>query len=210
MTAPDALNQGRESFRHQAWGDAYAKLSAVANEVPLALDDLESLSMAAYLTGRERESVDALARAYQECAQVGEPARAARCAFWLGFILLSRGEMAQGGGWLARARGHLDPEGPEVAEHGYLLIPEGLQSLDAGDAAAGLAAFSRVFELGERFRDPDLLALGRLGRGTASIRVGRVPEGLSVLDEAMVAVTAGEVSPIVAGIVYCAVIEACH
>jgi DNA-binding NarL/FixJ family response regulator len=210
MTAPDALNQGRESFRHQAWGDAYAKLSAVANEVPLALDDLERLSTAAYLTGRDQESTDALARAYQECAQVGDHVRAARCAFWLGFMLVSRGEMAQGGGWLARARGQLDSEGPEVAEHGYLLIPEGLQSLDAGDAAAGLAAFSRVFELGERFRDPDLVVLGRLGRGVASIHLTRTADGVSLLDEAMVAVTAGEVSPIVAGIVYCAVIEACH
>jgi DNA-binding CsgD family transcriptional regulator len=210
MTVPDALHQGRESFRQQAWGDAYAQLSIAANDMSLELGDLECLSMAAYLTGREQESVDVLARAYHECARVGDPARAARCAFWLGFMLVSRGEMAQGGGWLARARGHLAPGGPEVAEHGYLLIPEGLQSLEAGDAAAAVAAFSRVFELGERFRDPDLLVLGRLGRGTASIRLGRLPEGRSLLDEAMVAVTAGEVSPIVAGIVYCAVIEACH
>jgi tetratricopeptide (TPR) repeat protein len=210
MTELDALNQGRESFRRQAWGDAYAQLSAAANEMPLTLDDLECLSRAAYLTGRDQDSVEALASAYQECAQGGDPARAARCAFWLGFMLVSRGDMAQGGGWLARAHGHLDPEGPEIPEHGYLLIPEGLQSLEAGDAAGALAVFSRVFDLGERFSDPDLLALGRLGRGTASIRLARVPEGLSLLDEAMVAVTTGEVSPIVAGIVYCAVIEACR
>mgnify|MGYP005819211671 CR=1 FL=1 len=210
MTEPDVLNQGRESFRRHAWGDAYAQLSAAAREMPLALDDLECLSMAAYLTGRDQDSVDALARAYQACAQGGDPARAARCAFWLGFMLVSRGEVAQGGGWLARARSQLDPEGPETAEHGYLLIPEGLQSLEAGEPAAALAAFNRVFALGEHFRDPDLLVLGRLGRGIASTRLGLIPDGVSLLDEAMVAVTAGEVSPIVAGIVYCAVIEACH
>src|SRR5690606_39308049 len=79
-----------------------------------------------------------------------------------------------------------------------------------GDPTAAMAAFSRAFALGERFRDPDLLVLGRLGRGIASIRLGRVPDGMSLLDEAMVAVTADEVSPLVAGIVYCAVIEACH
>ena len=39
---------------------------------------------------------------------------------------------------------------------------------------------------------------------------GRVPEGLALLDEAMVGISAGEVSPIIAGMVYCSMIEACQ
>jgi DNA-binding NarL/FixJ family response regulator len=65
-------------------------------------------------------------------------------------------------------------------------------------------------EFAERFENPDLLALSCLGRGQASIRLGHVSQGVALLDEAMVGVTAQEVSPIVTGIVYCAVIEACQ
>src|SRR5439155_8575974 len=46
--------------------------------------------------------------------------------------------------------------------------------------------------------------------GYALVEQGRVAEGLALLDEAMVAVTAGEVSPIVTGLIYCSVIEACQ
>jgi DNA-binding NarL/FixJ family response regulator len=40
--------------------------------------------------------------------------------------------------------------------------------------------------------------------------LGRVPEGLARLDEAMVGLATGEVSPIMAGQIYCAMIEGCQ
>jgi DNA-binding CsgD family transcriptional regulator len=80
----------------------------------------------------------------------------------------------------------------------------------AGDFAAAAAAAGEAVRIGERFGDRDLFALAIHGQGHMLIKDGRVREGLALLDEGMVAVTAEELSPIVTGIVYCGVILACQ
>ena len=49
-----------------------------------------------------------------------------------------------------------------------------------------------------------------MDQGRYLIRQERVQEGLGKLDEAMVAALAGELSPIVAGLVYCSLIDSCQ
>ena len=85
--------------------------------------NLELAATTAYLGGRVSDAMEGLQRAQQYHARQGDHRRAARCAFWLGFMLLDRGELAQGSGWLARARRLLEHEPPDCAEQGYLLLP---------------------------------------------------------------------------------------
>ena len=75
-----------------------------------------------------------------------------RCAFWLGFGFLERGDQARGGGWLARARRLLDDGQLDCVEQGYLLFPGALQALLEGDAATAGAGFDEVARIGDRFR----------------------------------------------------------
>ncbi|MCH9040182.1 MAG: DNA-binding response regulator [Chloroflexi bacterium] len=210
MNTGDVLERGRESFHRKVWGDAHSLLSTADSQSPLGPEDLNLLAVASFLISRNDDSADMWARAHQEYIRLGNPTRAARCAFWLGLSLLIRGEFAQGGGWIARAHRILDEGQHDCVERGYLLVPDALQILSGGDADAAHDTFLRAGEIGVRFGDPDLVVLSRLGRGQALIRLGKAAEGVTLLDEAMVAVTAGEVSPIPSGIVYCAVILACQ
>jgi ATP/maltotriose-dependent transcriptional regulator MalT len=210
MGTEDLLERGRDAYQRLAWGDAYAQLAAADQQAPLGADDLERLAVVAYLTGREEDAVAALERAHQALLDDAEVARAVRCAFWLGIMLLQGGQHAQGGGWLARARRELDDAGLDCVEQGYLVVPPALQALMAGDGETSLAGFRRAAEVAERFGDPDLVAMSRLGQGQALVELGEAARGVSMLDEAMVVATSGEVSPILAAIVYCGVIVACQ
>jgi len=209
MSRAEVLQQGYDSMRVQAWATAFSQLSAADRESPLDAEDIDRLAMAAQLSGRESESADLLARAHQSYLTAGNIHRAVRCALWLGFRLLFSGELARAGGWLARARRLLDGQS-ECVEHGYLLLPEGLNSIREGDPAAAYETFMRAADIGHRFAEKDLETMALHGQGRALIRLGQRMSGVMLLDEAMVAVTSGEVSPIIAGTVYCSVIESCN
>jgi DNA-binding CsgD family transcriptional regulator len=210
MTADDGLLQARESFDRHAWNDAYGGLSAADGRSPLASEDLERLTIAAHLSGRPDESTANGARAHLEAVREGDVERGVRCAISLGLQMLQRGDMAQAGGWLARAGRLMEETGYDGVERGSFLVPQALQALMSGDPATAFATFEQIAAIGERFDDRDLLTLSRLGRGQSLIAMSDTAHGVPLLDEAMAAVIAGETSPIVSGIVYCAVIEVCY
>jgi DNA-binding NarL/FixJ family response regulator len=204
MAATDAA---RNAFEHQAWAEVHERLCDARQ--PLDAVDLERLAIAAYLLGKDDESVRAWEQAYSAYLAGDNPGRAAECGFWLGLTQLLAGNGARGGGWLARV-GRLVADGElDCAARGYLLLPAGLQLWTSGDSAESFALFAEAGRIAARFADPDLAALARLGQGQASVTRGDTARGVALLDEAMVSVTAGEVSAIPAGIIYCAVIETC-
>src|SRR4029077_3111385 len=112
--------------------------------------------------------------------------------------------------WLARAQKLIDDSHLDCAERGYLLVPIGLECFQTGNTSGARAMFEEATKIGERFGDRDLMAMSRLGWGQALLELGESIQGLALLDEAIVAVTAGEVSPVVAGLVYCGALETCH
>jgi DNA-binding CsgD family transcriptional regulator len=204
------LERGREFYAQRAWMDSYTSLSRADEAAPLGGEDLELLATSASMVGRMDDYLAFLERAHHAHLEAGEELAAARCAFWIGMNLAIRGEIGPAGGWFGRAQRLVEREERDCVEKGYLLVPVAFQHQAMGDYEAAYAAAAGAAETGERFGDADLVAAARHFQGLIRIKQGRVAEGLGLLDEAMVAVTAGEVSPVMTGVVYCGVIACCE
>ena len=207
MGIVEDLQRAREAFERRDWAAAYDQLSGVAD---LAADDLLALGTAAYLVGDDDACIRALQRGYHAAADGGDTLRAVRFAFWLALVFNIRGEQAVGGGWVGRAQRLMAEQPDDVVERGYLLVHEFFRHLGQQDFAGAQRTATAIVEAGRRFSDADLLAHGLMSQGRLLMYSGRVPEGLSLLDEAMVGVATAEVSPVIAGLIYCSMIEACQ
>jgi len=203
----DDVDRGRESYRRQAWAEAYRCFSAADRKTPLPAADLELYALAAALTGRDDDYLALLDRMYQQCLDGGDPIRAARWAFWMGFRLAAQREMGRAGGWLARAQRLVEKS--DCVERGYLLLPTVQRLAAEGKVDDARAAAAEAAALGDRFGDPGLSAFARCMEGRVLLRQGQVAPGLSLLDEAMLAVTGGGVEPVLTGLIYCTAIACC-
>jgi DNA-binding CsgD family transcriptional regulator len=208
VSAGDVLEQGRLAYARRAWLDAYDCLSRADEDDLLLPDDLELLARSAYMVGRDDDYVRCLERAHHGHLDGGEVPAAARCTWWIGHNLLMRGESARAAGWFSRGDRLLDQVGRDCVEHGYLLIPVLLRT--SGDGRAAYSTATEIAAIGERYGDRDLVTIARMGQGHALVLQGRTEEGFRLVDETMVAVITGELSPIVAGIVYCNTITFCQ
>ncbi len=210
MAQNSAIVRGREAFALRRWREAYAQFSAADRKQPLAAEDLGHWATAAYLVGEDTHAISIWTRAHHQFIDQGQVERAAHCGFWLSLNLLLKGEIAHSTGWLARSQRLLKNREAACVEWGYGQIVTGLLAMGKGATENATADFEQALALAEQFDDPDLLALALLSRGQSLIQAGKYAAGVTRFDEAMVAVTAGDVSPVLTGIIYCAVILSCQ
>ena len=204
------VDRARAAYAERSWLEAYEALVRADEEGPLEAEDLELYSTTARMLGRDDDALAVLERAHHAYLERGETRRAANCAGWIGMSLAYRGAVGPAGGWLGRAQRLIEDEPEETVEHGYLLLPGMFRKEAEGDFLAAAAIAAEAAAIGKQFGDRDLFAMALHAQGQMLVQAGRVPEGLALLDESMVAVTAGEVSPFVEGLVYCGVILACQ
>ena len=204
------LRRGRAAHARRAWAEAYEGLSVADRAAPLGAADLERLAWAATLGGHGEAVLGLLERLYNAHLEEGEPLRAARAAFWIGFRLFALREPGRAGGWIARSQRLVEQAGRECVEEGYLRLPVAQRSLGIGEWETARDTAAGAARIGDRFGDRDLVAFARNLEGCALVRSGRVKEGLALIDEAMVAVTSDELTPIITGLTYCIAIAHCQ
>jgi DNA-binding CsgD family transcriptional regulator len=210
VTEVDRIRRGRRLIGERAWREAFETLAEADREQPLGESDLELLATAAFMLGRDEDHARALERAHHLYVDSGAVPGAVRCAFWVGLNLATRGELGPASGWFSRAQRLLASDDEDSVERGYLMLPTVLQHVAAGEWDRAISVAAAAAEIGERFADRDLFALAAHEQGHALVKIGRAGEGFGLLDEAMVAATAEELSPVVTGLVYCSVIAKCR
>jgi ATP/maltotriose-dependent transcriptional regulator MalT len=205
----------RAAFARGDWRAARSGYEAVRSTTtpasptddPLEVDDLDRAGRAAWFLGDVTTSLSESEHLYQRLLADGRDADGAHLAVRLALAWVTRGDIAVGSAWLARAR-RLLRSLPTSPTHGYLAYVEAAVSLEAdGDPAPPLEAAGVVERLARRFEDPALGCFTHVLRGLGQVRGGRVAEGFEELEEAMLPVVAGQVEPLWSGDIYCTVIH---
>jgi tetratricopeptide (TPR) repeat protein len=68
----------------------------------------------------------------------------------------------------------------------------------------------RALDIARRVGDTDLEALAQQDRGRILVALGRVADGMALMDDAMTAATAGELTPLTTGRTYCNMMSTCE
>jgi ATP/maltotriose-dependent transcriptional regulator MalT len=208
-TATSTLAAARTAFRQHRWDQAYAHFTTARTQVELAPDDLAALANAAWWLGHTDECLSLSEEVYRRYLHGARIPSAATLALTIGALCQLRGEHTVGSGWISRARRLLQDE-PESPAHALLANLEVEQANTTGDYRRAWECARQVLAIGERFGDPDTTTLGLVGQGLALIRLGDVTSGTAILDEAMLTVLAGELTPDWTGNIYCQVMQVCH
>ncbi|MGH2452784.1 MAG: adenylate/guanylate cyclase domain-containing protein [bacterium] len=203
------LQSGREAIARYAWREGFDLLTAADASAALGPEDLENLAQAAWWTGRLDSCIEARERAYRGYLDQSNLRRAALMALELAHDADFKRAGSIAKGWQSRAERHL-AEVPESPEHGYLARRHRARALARGDLDGALEHARRTVEIGMRFGDRDLQAIGLHDQGSVLIARGQVDEGLALIDEATMAAVGGELSPGPTAIVYCNTIVACR
>jgi ATP/maltotriose-dependent transcriptional regulator MalT len=202
----DALAHGTAALTRGDWAGARSHFEAAIEREETAVA-LDGLSDALFWLEEFEPSLHARSRAHTLFREEGDLCRAARAALWLavGYITVY-GNAPVANGWLQRGERLLDQAGP-CAEQGWF---HQIRSKMAPDPATTARLARQAVEIARQHGDADLEVWALSEEGRALVSMGRVDEGMAMLDEAVAAAISGEGrNLLVVGNACCNMLSAC-
>ena len=207
----DRVEQGREAYRRHAWHEAFDWFRGADSETPLDPKDLALLAESAWFAGDPDAAVEARERSHAGYLQQGDKCHAAEMALHLAVDHFERLETAIGNGWLGRAKRLLEQTSDECAAHGWQATSLSYLAMRmTGDAEEALRQAKLAQGIGERLAIPAIEALALQQQGYALVAMGRIDDGLALIDESTVAAVSGELDALTTGRIYCSTISVCR
>ncbi|HEX5086590.1 MAG TPA: LuxR C-terminal-related transcriptional regulator [Nocardioides sp.] len=203
------LRAARTAYAERAWQRAFDGFAAAEAVGPLDAEDYTRFAVSAHLLARFPDYFAIRERAYKTLLERGETIDAAESALWLGMQKARMGDVAEGGGWIARAARLVAQDGSDSRAAAFLKVAQAFDVAMAGDPERAAAITAETVEMARRLGAEEYAALSLHQQGMFLLQAGRTEEGFACLDEAMLGVASGECSAMVEGIIYCNVVEAC-
>jgi DNA-binding CsgD family transcriptional regulator len=203
-----AVPDGWAALEAGDWERARTCFEAAAEALGETAEVLDGLSQAAHFQGELDRALELMERAFAAYRRDGEPVAAVRPARWLAFLHVAvHGNVAAANGWMARAERLLEGVDERI-EHGWLALDRAPWTDDPAERERHAETALRIARrLGDRELEFSALAL----LGHSYVASGRVDEGMTLLDEALAAVTGREVVGIASiGEIYCRLLSACE
>lgn len=207
-TQVELLQQAHAAHSAHRFVEANDAFSRADRLGEISSDDLLAWQDATWWLGLTDRALELAEVAHQRLVAEGETTRAAQTAIVLGFLLMLRGDLAAGSGWIQRARSMAE-QSPDDTAHWYVVHFDAENALHSGEIDLALRLAREARDAARRVHDPTLHSLALMTEGTARLRTGAVAEGMALLDEAMLPVKAGRIPPEMAGNLYCQMIAAC-
>ena len=208
MTDAHTLDRARNALDAHAWQQAYEGFASL-DDGGLSSEDLGRLAEAAWWSAHPNESIDAFERAYAAFSAEGRQREAAGVGLRVAMEYADRQDSAVSNGWLQRASRLLADE-PECIEQGWLELCLVRSTFERGEIEEGQRHAIAVQEIAARLADRDLGAFGQALQGAILVMHTQVEQGLALVDEATLAAVGGELTPYVAGNIYCLTIGVCR
>ncbi len=208
--AEGSLADARRAFDRCDWPTAFEAFRRSDSEQALEPDDLERAALAALWLGETEACIALRQRAFTAYTADGDARRAARMAMAVCVDHARCERLTVAFGWLQRAERLLEGSEP-CAEVGQLAELNASVALDVQhDVERALACSEEALRIGLACGDADLTAVARTGLGTVLVRLGRVDEGMRLIDEAMIDAVSGLLDALTTARVYCGTISVCQ